>query len=1163
MNSKILDVELREVSLDDKYTLERGQVYLTGIQALVRLVMMQSASDRRVGLNTAGFISGYRGSPLGGLDQQLLQVTNLLQERNIRFLPAVNEELAATSIWGSQQAELEGRGLYDGVFALWYGKGPGVDRSGDAFRHGNLAGSSKCGGVLVVMGDDHTAESSTTVHQSEYALVNVLMPVLNPAGVRDVIEFGLYGWALSRFSGCWVGLKCVHDTIESSASIAVSPELSSLTLPDDFQVPYDGLNIRSADGFLEQEWRLHNQKLPAVQAFVRTNKIDRVVMGGADAHTGVVTTGKSYLDVRRALLDLGIDERKARQLGLRVYKVGMSWPLEPQGAIEFAKGLEQIIVIEEKRGLVEDQLKSVLYGRSSMPSIVGKADEHGSTLFDVAGRLEASEIALQLSRRLREADFDSELRNRIERIRKIVEKEDQFSPAMIRTAYFCAGCPHNSSTTVPEGSRALAGIGCHFMAQWMDRSTAGFTQMGGEGAGWIGESAFSKDKHMFQNIGDGTYFHSGLLAVRAAIAAGANITFKILYNDAVAMTGGQPMDGPLDVPQITRQVHAEGAKRVIVVTDEPGKYPNNSNWATGVQVRHRDEITLVQEELRRVSGTTVLIYDQTCAAEKRRRRRRGSMPLPQRRMWIHEDVCEGCGDCGIQSNCVAVVPIETPLGRKRAVDQSACNMDYSCAEGFCPSFVSVIGGELRKEPRKAEFQPLLNSLLLEPDPSPIAGNYSIVLTGVGGTGVVTVGALLGMAAHLAGKGCSVLDMAGLAQKGGAVTSHIILAETPEAVTATHVADGGADLLLGCDVVTSAAIPTLRKLQSDTLVVINTHQMMSGDFTRDRDAVFPLHDLLQSLRARVDGGKIYELDASKAAAEAFSDSIAANLLMLGYAYQLGGLPLPSRAVERAIEINGRAIEMNLSAFRLGRAAAARPHDFRRILESDGSRGTTDHDEPLEEIVKSGEIFLTSYQDSRYGRRYRKLVERVASAEATLGASRDILARTVARAYWKLLAYKDEYEVARLFVSNDFQKNLARSFEPGYQLRFHLAPPILSKIDPVTQRPLKREFGPWMMYAFRFLAACRRFRGTRFDPFGRSADRQLERRLIQEYESTIEVVLGGLRLDNLETAIEIAALPLDIRGYGPVKAAAAKVAEGKEETLLKNFNTYEGPQRLAAG
>jgi indolepyruvate ferredoxin oxidoreductase len=1161
MNSKSLDVALRDVSLDDKFLLELGQIYLTGIQALVRLAIMQSESDRNVGLNTAGFISGYRGSPLGGLDQQLAQVTNLLKERNIRFLPAVNEELAATSIWGAQQAELAGRGIYDGVFGLWYGKGPGVDRSGDAFRHGNLAGSSKCGGVLVVMGDDHTAESSTTVHQSEYALVNVLMPVLNPAGVREVIEFGLYGWALSRFSGCWVGLKCVHDTIESSSSIAISPELSQVILPDDFELPADGLNIRSNDDFLEQEWRLHNRKLPAAQAFVRANKIDRVMMGGSDAHTGVVTTGKSYLDVRRAFLELGVDERKAQQLGLRLYKVGMSWPLEPQGVIDFAKGLEQIIVIEEKRGLIEEQLKAILYGTSSTPTVVGKTDERGATLFGVAGRLEASKIALQLSSRLREAEIDNELRSRIQRIKQICEETERFSPAMVRTAYFCAGCPHNTSTVVPEGSRGLAGIGCHFMAQWMDRSTTGFTQMGGEGAGWVGESAFSKDQHVFQNIGDGTYFHSGLLAVRAAIAAGTNITFKILYNDAVAMTGGQPMDGPLDVPQITRQVHAEGVNQVVVVTDEPGKYPRNANWAPDVRVRHRDEISLVQEELRRVSGTSVLVYDQTCAAEKRRRRRRGSMPLPQRRIWIHEDVCEGCGDCGIQSNCVAIVPIETPLGRKRAVDQSACNMDYSCVEGFCPSFVSVIGGELRREPRKREIQPLLNSLLLEPDPSPIVGNYSIVLTGVGGTGVVTVGALLGMAAHLAGKGCSVLDMAGLAQKGGAVTSHIILAETPEAVTATHVADGGADLLLGCDVVTAAAIPTLRKLQSSTLVIINTHQMMTGDFTRERDAVFPLGELLQSLKTRVNG-KIYELDASKAAAEAFSDSIAANLLMLGFAYQLGGLPLPSQAIERAIEVNGRAIEMNLSAFRLGRVAAARPDDFQRIFDPDDFRAVAD-DESLAGIVERGVTFLASYQDSRYGNNYRKLVERVATAEATVGATTDTLARTVARVYWKLLAYKDEYEVARLFVSNDFREKLAKSFEPGYQLRFHLAPPIFSKIDPVTQRPVKREFGPWMMSAFRILAAFKRFRGTRFDPFGRSADRKLERQLIREYESTIEVVLDGLRLDNLEIAIEIAALPLDIRGYGPVKAAAAKVAEGKEATLLKKFNTYEGQQRLAAG
>jgi indolepyruvate ferredoxin oxidoreductase len=1161
MNSKALDVALREVALEDKYTLERGQVYLTGIQALVRLALMQSSSDRHVGLNTAGFISGYRGSPLGGLDQQLFQATNLLKERNIRFLPAVNEELAATSIWGSQQAELEGRGLYDGVFGLWYGKGPGVDRSGDAFRHGNLAGSSKHGGVLVVMGDDHTAESSTTVHQSEYALVNALVPVLNPAGVQDVIEFGLYGWALSRFSGCWVGLKCVHDTIESSASITVSPRMTSVSIPDDFNIPYGGLNIRSNDGFLEQEWRLHNQKLPAVRAFVRANKIDRVIMGGVDAHTGIVTTGKSFLDVRRAFLELGIDEKKLRRLGFSVYKVGMSWPLEPRGIVNFAKDLEKIVVVEEKRGLIEDQLKSILYGTSRTPVIVGKTDEQGSILFDAAGRLEASEIALELSRRIRKVDIDSDLENRIRRIKNICNKEEQRYPAMIRTAYFCAGCPHNTSTVVPEDSRGLAGIGCHFMAQWMDRSTSGFTQMGGEGAGWIGESAFSVDQHVFQNIGDGTYFHSGLLAIRAAIAAGTNITFKILYNDAVAMTGGQPVDGPIDVPQITRQVDAEGAKRVVVVTDEPGKYSPDANWAAGVQVRHRDQLTVVQEELRELPGTTVLVYDQTCAAEKRRRRRRGVMPTPKRRMWIHEEVCEGCGDCGIQSNCVAVVPVETSLGRKRAIDQSACNMDYSCADGFCPSFVSVIGGKLRKEPHKGELEQLFNSLLLDPDLSPITGNYSIILTGVGGTGVVTVGALLGMAAHLTGKGCSVLDMAGLAQKGGAVTSHIILAETPEAVTATHVADGGADLLLGCDVVTAAAIPTLRKLQASTLAVVNTHRMMTGDFTREPDAEFPLTELMESLGACLGGGKLHELDASKVATQAFGDSIAANLLILGYAYQLGGLPLPSQAIERAIELNGRAIKMNLMAFRLGRIAAVRPNDVINAFQSPEPKDTVVNAESLTEIVNQGEDFLASYQNTKYGRRYRALVDRVASTEAEIGGVEEKFSRTVARAYWKLLGYKDEYEVARLFVSDGFKERLSRSFEPGYQLRFHLAPPVIAKIDPVTQRPKKQEFGSWMILVFRILAVCRRLRGTRLDPFGQSPDRQLERRLIREYELTVETILNDLSLDNLGAAIELAALPLAIRGYGPVKSAAAELAYQKEKTLWKKFNVAGKSHKLA--
>ncbi|MBO68086.1 MAG: indolepyruvate ferredoxin oxidoreductase [Acidiferrobacteraceae bacterium] len=1141
---------LSNVSLEDKYTIEQGRVYLTGTQALVRLMLMQATRDQKAGLHTAGFVTGYRGSPLGALDQQLMLAKEHLDRKSIRFLPAVNEELAATSIWGAQQAELSGKGLYDGVFGLWYGKGPGVDRCGDVFRHGNLAGSAKMGGVLIVMGDDHTAESSTTVHQSEFGLVNVLIPILNPASVQDVVRFGLYGWAMSRFSGCWVGMKCVHDTIESSASIEINSELGKIIIPDDFDIPSDGLNIRRADAFLEQERRIHKLKLPAAQAFARVNSIDQLVIENSQAHIGIVTTGKAYSDVRRAFLELDIDDRRAMRFGLRLYKVGMSWPLEPEGIINFAKGLGKIIVVEEKRGLIEDQVKSILYRCSEHPIVIGKYDEEGAPLFDAAGRLEAVNIALELGRRLIVADNDPELSRRIDRLRGIRGRTDHESSPMIRSAYFCAGCPHNRSTSVPEDSRALAGIGCHFMAQWMERNTSSFTQMGGEGAGWIGESMFSADKHVFQNIGDGTYFHSGLLAIRAAIAAGTNITFKILYNDAVAMTGGQSVDGSLDVPRITRQVHAEGAKKIVVVTDEPGKYFRNADWAPNVEVRDRAELLLVQRELREVLGVTILVYDQTCAAEKRRRRSRGTLPTPDRRILINEEVCEGCGDCGVQSNCVAIIPAESSAGRKRAIDQSSCNMDYSCVEGFCPSFVSVRGARLVKAPLRDKFNSLSNTLLLEPELAPILGNYNIVVTGVGGTGVVTVGALLGMAAHISKKGCSVLDMAGLAQKGGAVTSHIILSEHPESITSTHVADGGADLLLGCDIVTSASPETLRKTSSDTLVVLNTYEMMTGNFTRKPDIEFPSEELVALIEAIVGSSMLHRINATKVANSVFGNSIVANLVMLGYAFQKGGIPLSSQALEQAIAINGKAVEENIAAFRLGRSATAYPNQLESQLfgeyVADDASGNS-----LVDIIKNGEILLTAYQSWKYAQRYRNLVDRVTSAEQYVSNGGQAFAKAVAQSYAKLLAYKDEYEVARLFLSESFKSKLTSTFEPGYKLRFHLAPPIFSRVNPVSGRPSKREFGAWIIVFFRLLAACKVFRNTWFDIFRNTKDRQLEKKLIKGYEETIEILVGSLSSSNLDIATEIAAIPLDIRGYGPVKASSAKRAKEKEEALLRRF------------
>ena len=1147
--------ELREVSLEDKYLLDSGQVFITGIQALVRLPMIQLRRDQAAGLNTAGYITGYRGSPLGSLDQQLTAARPYLEDHNIVFQPAVNEDLAATAIGGTQQAELSGDGRYDGVFAMWYGKGPGVDRSGDALRHGNLAGSSPSGGVLVLMGDDHACESSTTAHQSEFAMVDAMIPILNPAGVQDIVDYGLWGWALSRFSGCWVGLKSVHDTVEASASISVATDRLQIENPQDFVMPSGGLNIRRPDPFLEQERRLHDDKLSAVAAFARNNPLDRRVLGEAGARIGIVTTGKSYLDVQRALLELGIDDAECHRLGVSLYKVGMPWPLEVTGFVDFADGLEQIIVVEEKRGLLEEQIKSILYGRADSPLVVGKKTETGEVLFPSTGRLEAAQIAQVLGQRLLAQAHDVVLSQRLARLETLLTAGDDQPPAMIRTPYFCAGCPHNSSTVVPQGSRALAGIGCHFMAQWMDRNTAGFTQMGGEGAGWLGESHFSKTGHVFQNIGDGTYFHSGLLAIRACVAAGTNITFKILYNDAVAMTGGQAMDGPLDAAAISRQIRAEGVGRITVVTDQPKKYSSATEWPRGVTVHHRRDLISVQESLREETGVSALIYDQTCAAEKRRRRRRGLMEDPPRRLFINDLVCEGCGDCSVKSNCVAVSPKETVFGRKRQIDQSACNKDYSCLEGFCPSFVTIEGGRLRGQRELSETNSLPRHPLSEPDRPVIDGNYSIVLTGVGGTGVVTVGAILGMAAHIARMGCSVLDMAGLAQKGGAVTSYIILSDAPEDINATHVADGGAHLLLGCDVVTSASPGTMRKLHSGTKAVLNEHQMMTGEFVQQPDFSFPMQELIAALSARCGQSNVHTIPATTVANAVFGDSIAANLFLLGYAYQLGGLPVPATAIESAIALNARAVEMNREAFRLGRQVAARPQVMEDLLRQnlgDGDVTTTDP-EDLASFIDYRYRFLKAYQNEAYAERYRTLVESVIAKEQSLASDWDELSMAVAQSYFKLLARKDEYEVARLHSQAAFHQELANQFEGPYRLRFHLAPAFIAGKDPATGLPVKREFGSWIMVVFRALSACRGLRDTIFDPFRFSSERRLERKLLSDYETLVAQLIAHVESHNHVHAVDLARLPLKVRGYGYVKLRAAEAVEKEQVRLMTAFSS----------
>ncbi len=1151
---------LAAVTLDDKYTLDTGRIYLTGIQALVRLPMMQRRRDEAAGLNTAGFISGYRGSPLGGLDQHLWQAKRFLEKHHIRFEPGINEDLAATAIWGSQQVGLFPGAKYDGVFALWYGKGPGVDRTGDVFKHGNAAGTAQKGGVLVIAGDDHAAKSSTLPHQSEYAFIDASIPVLNPAGVQDILDLGLYGWALSRFSGCWVAFKTIAETADSSASVHVDPHRIDIVLPEDFVMPPGGLNIRWPDPSLEQERRLQEWKLQAVRAFARANRLDRIVLDSDRARFGIVATGKAYLELRQALADLGIDEARAAAIGIRLYKVGLTWPLEEEGLRRFARGLEEILVVEEKRPVVEDQIKAILYdgADAARPRVVGKRDERGATLLPATGELSTARIAQILARRLAPFHTSPAI---AEHLAFLAAKERQLAvihPPTERIPYFCSGCPHNTSTRVPEGSRAMAGIGCHYMAIWMNRQTETYTQMGGEGVPWIGQAPFTETPHIFANLGDGTYYHSGLLAIRAAVAAGVNITYKILYNDAVAMTGGQPVEGHLTVPQITRQVAAEGVQRIAVVTDEPEKYPAEAGFAPGVTVLHRDRLDRLQRELRAVPGVSVLVYDQTCAAEKRRRRKRGTYPDPPKRVFINELVCEGCGDCSRASNCLSVIPTETELGRKRAIDQSSCNKDYSCLNGFCPSFVTVHGGALRKHHGRAgdsEIPPLP-----EPALPGLDAPYNILVTGVGGTGVITIGALLGMAAHLEGKGCTVLDMTGLAQKGGAVLSHIRIAARPEDLHAVRIDVGGAALLLGCDIIVAAAPEALARLREGvSRAVINHHETITGDFIGNPDLAFPGRALRAEITAAVGRAHAEFIDATSLATGLLGDSIATNTFVLGYAYQKGWIPLSAQAIERAIELNGVATDFNRQAFRWGRYAAIERAAVARAAAPPVA--TERLSQSVEEMIERRVEFLGAYQNAAYAARYLRLVRQVerAEREKTPGASG--LTAAVARNLFKLMAYKDEYEVARLYSDGSFRRQLHRQFEGDFTLEFHLAPPLLAERDAATGHLKKRRYGGWMLNVFAVLAKFKFLRGTPLDPFGRSEERKTERRLVREYEAMMGEIITHLAPGNHALATELAALPDQIRGFGHVKAANLAVVRERREKLLATFRSPP-PHAMAA-
>ena len=1158
-----------EISLDDKWTLERGRAFMTGTQALIRLPMMQRERDLKAGLNTAGYITGYRGSPVTSVDMTAVKAKKHLDAHHVKFHPGMNEDLAATAVWGTQQTNLFKDAKYDGVFSMWYGKGPGVDRCGDVFKHANNAGSAKHGGVLVLAGDDHAAKSSSTAHQSDHILNACGIPVLYPASVQEYIDYGLHAWAMSRYTGLWVSMKCVTDIIESGAVVDFDPDRVQIVTPTDFVMPEGGLNIRWPDAVLDMEVRMNTYKWYAALAYARANKLNKIIWDSPKPRIGIITAGKSYLDTRQALADLGIDEQAARDIGLRLYKIGMTWPLEAEGVHEFAKGLDEILVVEEKRQILEYALKEELYNLpdGARPRVVGKFDDtgewsnkngtgHGDWLLPATYELNPALIARAIASRISHYCAGHPVEQRVrERIAFLEAKElvlKNFSakpnPDTDRTPYFCSGCPHNSSTKVPEGSRALAGIGCHYMVLWMDRETSTFTHMGAEGVTWVGQAPFTNEKHVFTNLGDGTYFHSGILAIRAAVSAKVNITYKILFNDAVAMTGGQEFDGPLDPGMISRQIAAEGVTPIIVVTDEPEKYPADYKWAEGVTVRHRSELMDVQRELRDKPGVSAMIYDQTCASEKRRRRKRNEYPDPAKRAVINEAVCEGCGDCSVQSNCLSVEPLETELGRKRQINQSSCNKDFSCVTGFCPSFVTVEGGSLKK-PKKAAAGEAAPAVLPTPALPSIAEPYGILITGIGGTGVVTVGQILAMAAHVEGKGAIVLDMSGLAQKGGPVMSHVRLADNQADLHSTRVGTGSANLVIGCDLIVTASRDAVSRMgEGRTYAAINSTGSSTAAFVKNPDWQFPAESSKNQIIQACGAEKVDFVDAGQMATALMGDSIATNMFMLGYAWQKGQVPLSEASIIKAIELNGVAVGFNKAAFTWGRTAA---HDLASVVRMTTPAKVIEFKraQTLDDVIKRRVELLTAYQDAAYAQQYKSFVDQVRADEEKLGKGTR-LTEAVARYYYKLMAYKDEYEVARLYTDGAFREKIAGMFEGDYQLKFHLAPPLLAKHDSKGQL-IKQEFGPWMMKAFGVLAKLKGLRGGMFDVFGYTAERKMERALIAEYRNTVGALLPKLNATNLSQAVAIASIPEDIRGYGHVKERHLKAAKEKEASLLANF------------
>jgi indolepyruvate ferredoxin oxidoreductase len=1171
---------LETVTLDDKYSLDYGRAFMSGTQALVKLPMLQRLRDQQNGHNIAGFISGYRGSPLGGYDQALWKAKKYLAEKHIVFQPGVNEELAATALWGTQQLGFAppGSNKYDGVFGIWYGKGPGVDRCSDVFKHANMAGTTPLGGVIAVAGDDHVAKSSTAAHQSDHIFKACGLPVFFPTDVQDILDLGLHALAMSRYAGVWAGMKTIQEIVESSMSTQVDPDRVNIIIPTDFDMPPGGLHIRWPDAPLEQEQRLFDFKWYAALAYIRANRLNHNVIEGKNDRLGLIASGKAYNDLRQALIDLGLDTETCQRLGIRVHKVAVVWPLEAQITREFATGLKEILVIEEKRQVIEYQLKEELYNwRSDVrPVVLGKFDDASTegdslyqggewsmpnptanTLLRANADLSPALIAKAVAARVKKLGVDADTLTRIESRLAIIEAKERSLQVIDlkadRTPWFCSGCPHNTSTKVPEGSRAMAGIGCHYMALWMDRATTGFTQMGGEGVPWVGQQPFTNESHIFANLGDGTYFHSGLLAIRQAIAAGVNITYKVLYNDAVAMTGGQQIgERPegYSVIQIAHSLTAEGVTKLIVVTDEPEKY-SSAKLPDGVEVKHRDLLDDIQREFREIKGTTAIIYDQTCATEKRRRRKRGTLVDPAKRVLINELVCEGCGDCGVQSNCMSVEPLETEFGRKRTINQSTCNKDFSCVKGFCPSFVTV-EGELKKKAKTGRANPfeLNDKLGALPEPTlaqiPKNTSWGIIVAGVGGTGVITIGQLLGMAAHIEGKGIVTQDAAGLAQKGGNTWSHVLLANMQADIATTRVAMASADLILGCDPMVAASKETMARMQEGrTHVALNAHGSPTASFVLNGNWQNPSERCAAAIVEAVGPTSVGMFNADAAASKLMGDTLYTNPMMLGFSWQKGWIPLEKASLMRAIELNAVAIDNNKAAFEWGRRAA---HDWASVEQLLSPAQTIEFKkrDSAQDMLSKRVEFLTNYQNAAYAQEYKAFVERVSSA----GNAQ--LTEAVTKYLFKLMAYKDEYEVARLHTDTAFHDKVKNMFEGEVKLSYYLAPPLVSKKNSKGELQ-KQPFGPWMLTAFKLLAKLKGLRGTAFDVFGKTEERKMERALIAEYRTSIEKLLPSLNASNASTAIEIARIPEQIKGFGHVKERNVVAARAKWNKLEVEFSS----------